>query len=278
MKIKFLLVLMPLFAISQSKPFYKQTITAYEINKKDTVNKKIMVTYLDSLRKIITTENNISNAISGSKSKSNKTHSVTEVDSDRLYILTDIDEKGDTIGKIVYVYDDKKNQTEYYQIRSSDTINGQKRVYNEFGKNTKLYNKRKEGHKYFLRTECEYDSNGNTTQSKTYNESGKLIEYDKYENVYKKNEFITTKFSSSNGNGFVKKLKQIKKDYTTTTYYYSNSVGFNYGIKINIFYGGMCIQEEDEKGNMKELKIFDDNKNLLVYVKNSEIKLQPENK
>jgi hypothetical protein len=278
MKIKFLLLLMPLFAIGQSKPFYKQTITAYEINKKDTVNKKILVTYLDSLRKIITTENNISNAISGSKAKSNKTHSVTEVDSDRLYILTDIDEKGDTLGKLIYVYDDKKNKTENYQIRNGDTINGQKRVYNESGKYTKLFNKQKEGHKYFLSMEWEYDSNGNTTQCKTYNESGKLIGYDKYENVYKKNEFITTKFSYSNDNGFVKKFKEIKKDYTTTTYYYSNSVGYNYGIKINTIDGGMRIQEEDEKGNMKELKIFDDNKNLLVYVKNSEIKLQLENK
>lgn len=266
---------MPLFVISQSKPFYKQTITAYEINKKDTINKKILVTYLDSLRKVITTENNISNAISGHRSKNNKTHSVTEIDSDRLYILTDIGEKGDTIGKLIYVYDDKKNMTENYQIRIGDTINGQKRVYNKYGKYTKLYNKQREGHKYFLSSECEYDSNGNTTQCKSYNESGKLVEYDKYENVYKKNEFITTQSSSSDGSDFVKKIKQIKKDYTTTTYYYSNSIGYNYGIKISIMDGGMSIQEDDEEGNLKEMKIFDSNNNLLVYVKNSEIKLQP---
>jgi hypothetical protein len=275
MKIKFILLLMPLFVISQSKPFYKQTITAYEINKEDTINKKVMVTYLDSLKKIITTENNISNAISGSKSKSNKTHSVTEVDSDRLYVLTDIGEKGDTIGKLIYVYDDKKNRTENYQIRNGDTINGQKRVYNKYGKYTKLYNKQKEGHKYFLSMEWEYDSHGNTTQCKTYNESGKLVGYDKYENVYKKNEFITTQSSYSDGIGFVKKFKEIKKDYTTTTYYYLNSVGYNYGIKITIVDGGMRIQKEDKEGNLKELKIFDGNKNLVVYVKNSEIKLQP---
>jgi hypothetical protein len=277
MKIKFLLfLLIPSLAISQSKPYYKQTITAYEINKKDTINKKILVTYLDSLRMVITTENNISNAISGSKSKSNKTYSIIEVDSDRLYISADIDEKGDTIGKLIYVYDEKKNRTENYQIRNGDTINGQKRVYNESGKYTKLYNKQKKGHKYFLSTDWEYDSNGNTTQCKTYNESGKLVGFDKYDNVYKKNKFITTESSYSNVSGFVKKFKVIKKDYTTTTYYYSNNVGYNYGIKIRTVAGGMGIQEEDGKGNMKELKIFDDNKNLIVYVKNSEIRLQPE--
>ena len=176
------------------------------------------------------------------------------------------------------MYDEKKNRTENYQIRNGDTINGQKRMYNESGKYTKLYNKRKDSHKYFLSMEWEYDSNGNTTQGKTYNESGRLVGFDKYENVYKKNEFITTQFSYSNNNGFVKKFKEIKKDYTTTTYYYSNSVGYNYGIKISNVDGGMRIEEEDEKGNMKELKIFDNNKNLIVYVKKSEIRLQPENK
>ncbi|PRZ20106.1 hypothetical protein [Flavobacterium granuli] len=278
MKIKFLLLLMPLFAISQSKPYYKQTITAYEINKKDTINKKILVSYLDSLRKIITTENNISNAISGSILKSGKTHSVIEVDTDRLYVSADIDQKGDTIGKLIYVYDEKKNRTENYQIRKADTINGQKRLYNESGKCTKLYNRRKVGHKYFLSTEWDYDSNGNTTQCKTYNESGALVGFDRYENVYKKNEFITTKYSYSNHKGFVKELKEIKKDSITTTYFYSNSVGYNYGIKISNVDGGMRIQEEDENGNMKELKIFDSNGNLIVYVKNSEIRLHPKNK
>jgi hypothetical protein len=279
MKIIFLLILLfPLIAISQSKPYYKQITTAYEINKKDTINKKIFVTYLDSLRKVITTENNISNAISGSKSKSDKTHSIIEVDTDRLYISADINEKGDTIGKLIYVYDEKKNRTENYQIRNGDTINGQKRIYNESGKYTKLYNKHKENHKYFLSMEWEYDSNGNTTQCKTYSEIGKLAGFDKYENVYKKNEFITTKSSYVNDKGFVKKMKEIKKDNVTTTYFYSNSVGYNYGVKISNVDGGMRIQEDDEKGNMKELKIFDDNKNLIVYIMNSEIKLQSENK
>jgi hypothetical protein len=176
------------------------------------------------------------------------------------------------------VYDEKKNRTENYQILKGDTLNRQKRIYNEFGKCTKLYNKQKKAHKYFLSTETEYDFKGNITQCKTYNESGKLVDFDKYDNVYKRNKFTTTISSYSNNKGFVKKLKKIEKSHITTTYFYSNSVGYNYGLKISIVDGGMSIQEDDDIGNMKELKIFDDNKNLIVYIRNSEIKLQLVNK
>ncbi|RZK10613.1 MAG: hypothetical protein EOO46_10060 [Flavobacterium sp.] len=273
MKIKILFILLPYFAIGQSKAYYKQTTTAYEINKTDTISKKTFVTYLDSLRKIITTENNITNAISGGKSKVGKIHSVIEVDTDRLYIATDIDEKGDTIGKLIYVYDENKNRTENYQIRNGDTVNGQKRLYNELGNYTKLYNKHKDSHKYFLSMEWEYDSKGNTTQCKTYNDKEKLVGFDKYNNVYKKNEFISTKSSYVEGKGFEKKSKEIKTGTTKTTHYYSSSVGYNYGLKISYVDGSVRIQEEDEKGNMKELRIFDNKKNLVIFVKNSEVKI-----
>ena len=279
MKIKLLvsLLLIPLFAISQSKPFYKQTIAAYELNKKDTVNKKILVTYLDSLRNIISTENNISNAISGHKSKKEKTHSVVAINTDRLCVSAEIDEKGDTINKLIYVYDEKKNGIAKYQIRNGDTINGQKRVYDEYGRNTQLYDREMEGGKYFLSAEWEYDSNGNMTQCKTYNKFNTLVGLDKFENVYKKTKkVIITKFSYSNGIGFVKKYKKVKENNRTTTYYYSTRVGYNYGIKIPHIDGGMVIEEYDENGNMKELKIFDDKKNLIAHVKKTEVKLEPQ--
>lgn len=277
MKITFLLILLiPLFAIGQSKPHYKQIITAYEINKKDTINKQITTTFLDSLRKIITTEDNILNAISGGISKIEKTHSIIEVDSDSLYISAEIDKKGNVVQKIIYIYDDKKNRTENYQVINEDTITGQKRVYNELGKCTKVYNKKDKSHKYFLFNETEYDSSGNPTQEKLYNESGKLIEIEKYENVYNGKEFIITTYKSTGANDFfVKQSKTIKNDNTATSYFYFNSIGYNYGIKIRYVFGGMAIVEQDENGNMKEWKIFDNNKNLIVYVKNTEVKLRP---
>lgn len=269
-----MLVLFSIVAKSQSKPFFKQTTSAFEISKNDTINKQKFVTYLDSLRNVITTEDNISNAISGSKSKSNKTHSIIEIDSDKLYISADIDEKGDTIGKLIYVYDDKKNRIENYQIRNGDTINGQKRIFNEDGNYIKLYNKHREEHKYFLSMEWEYDSKGNMSQCKTYNALGKLVGLDKYENVYKDKQITTTALSHVNGKGFVKISKKIKINNITTTYFYSDKIGYNYGIKLTSVNGGMQIKEEDEKGNLKELKMFDDKKNLIVYVKCEEILLQ----
>ena len=71
-KILFLFLLIPIVALSQSKPFYKRTITAYQINKKDTIKKNVLVTYLDSSKQVISTENNAANAIAGSKEKSDK--------------------------------------------------------------------------------------------------------------------------------------------------------------------------------------------------------------
>jgi hypothetical protein len=38
----------------------------------------------------------------------------------------------------------------------------------------------------------------------------------------------------------------------------------------------MVIEEYDENGNMKELKIFDDKKNLIAHVKKTEVKLEPQ--
>lgn len=268
------LLLSSIVVKSQSKPFFKQTTLAFEISKNDTINKKQFVTYLDSLRNVITTENNIINAVSASKSESNKSHSIIEVDTDRLYISADIDKKGDTIGKMIYVYDDKKNRTENYQIRNGDTINGQKRIYNKDGNYTKLYNKHREGHKYFLSMEWEYDSKGNMSQCKSYNALGDLIGFDKYENVYKDKQITTTTLSYTNGKGFVKISKKIKIDNITTTYFYRNSIAYNYGIKLTQIDGGMRIEEKDQKGNLKELKQFDDKNNLIAYVKCEEVQIE----
>mgnify|MGYP006148123929 FL=1 len=167
-KILFLILLFPLFALSQTKPHFKRTITAYEINKKDTIKKNVLVTYLDSLKAVITSENNIANAIAGNTSTKDKTYSVVLVDTDQLYISATVNQKGDTLNKIVYKFNDQKQQTEYYQIHHGDTLNGQKRIYDAKGNNTQLLNRIKETGVYFLRMEWEYDLKNNPTQTKTY--------------------------------------------------------------------------------------------------------------
>jgi hypothetical protein len=190
-----------------------------------------------------------------------------------MYISTDINSKGDTIGKVIYVYDEKKNRTENYQIRNGDTLNGQKRSYNKSGKYTKLYNKYKDSHKYYLSNKWKYDSNGNTLKSKTYDQNGKLMGIEKFKNIYKKDEFISTRSESLNGKEFIIKSKEIKKGNVRTIYFYYNSFGFNYGIKINHVSGGYSIEEEDSVGNMKELRIYDNQNNMTAFVKNVEVKI-----
>lgn len=272
-KIIFILILMPLLVLSQSKPFYKRTITAYQINKKDTIKKNVLVTYLDSSKQVISTENNAPNAIAGSKAKSDKLHTVKLVDTDRLSISADINQNNDTINKIIYVYNDKKQQTEYYQISRGDTLNGQKRYYDDKGNNTKLFNRKKGSSVYFLRMEWKYDSKDNVIENKFYNEAGSLVGLDKYENVYKGDEVVITKFSYDNEKGFVKNYKEIIKGKITTTYLYYTRTGYNYGIELQSVDGGMRIEEKDEEGRLKELRYYDDKKSLIALVTQVETKL-----
>ena len=86
------------------------------------------------------TENDI-NLISGDKIKSDIITSFIKKNNGKLFIQADINTKGDTIQKFVSIYDNKGNKIESYQILNKDTINGQKRIYNESNLNTKLFNK-----------------------------------------------------------------------------------------------------------------------------------------
>lgn len=272
-KFFFLFILFSLSGFSQSKPYYKRIITAYEINKKDTIKKNVLVTYLDSLKKVITTENNTPNAIAGSKTKSDKTHSIVLVDTDRLYISADINKDNDTVNKIIYVYNDKKKQTEYYQISRGDTLTGQKRLYDANGNNTKLFNRKKGTNSYFLRMEFEYDSKNNIIENKIFNEAGSMIGLHKYENVYSGDDIVITKFSYDNEKGFVKQYKESKKGKITTTYFFYTNTGYNYGIELKSVDGGMRIEENDESGKLKELRYYDDKKRLTALVTQIEIKI-----
>ena len=273
-KILYFFLLVPIIALSQSKPFYKRTITAYQINKKDTIKKNVLVTYLDSSKQVISTENNAANAIAGSKEKSDKLKTIKLVDTDRLYIAADINQNTDTINKIIYVYNDKKQQTEYYQILRGDTVTGQKRYYDDKGNNTKLFNRKKGTGVYFLRMESEYDSKGNIIENKIYNEAGGLVGLSKYENVYKGDEVVITKFSYEQAkNDFVKQYREITKGKVTTTYFYYTTTGYNYGIELQSVDGGMSVEEKDDAGRLKELRYYDDKKRLTVLVTQVETKI-----
>lgn len=272
MKIKIILLVLlhSLISFSQNKAFYKQTTFAYEINKKDTIKKVINITFLDSLRNILKAEENDINLKSGDKIKSDIITSFIKKNNGKLFIQADINTKGDTIQKLISIYDDNGNQIENYQILNKDTINGQKRIFNEANLNTKLFNKIKNSHKYYLSSEWVYDYKGNYTEEKTYNEKNQLIAIDRYENTYEDNHKTTTINYSSNNEI---KLKIVKEKNKSTLYFYNNSIGYNHGIKIIYLKGGYEIQLNNDFDEIIERRTYDPDHNLTALMYKKEEKL-----
>lgn len=270
-KIILFVLLSSLISFSQNKAFYKQTTFAYEINKKDTIKKVVNVTFLDSLRNILKAEKNDINLKSGDKIKSDIITTFIKKNNGKLHIQADINTKGDTINKIIYKHDDRGNRTESYQILNGDTINGQKRIYNESNLNTKLFNKINNSPEYYLSTEWVYDHKGNYTESKTYNEKNQLIAIDRYENTYEDNDKTTTIHYSRNNDI---KLKIVKEKNKSTLYFYKNSIGYNYGIQIIHLKGGYEIQLNNDSDDIIERRTYDPNHNLTALMFKKEEKLQ----
>lgn len=271
----FSLTFISLTALSQNKAFYKQTTFAYEINKKDTIKKVVQVTFLDSLRNILKAEENDINLKSGDKIKSDIKTSFIKKNNGKLHIQAYINTKGDTINKLVSIYDDRRNQIESYQILNGDTINCQKREYNELNLNTKLFNKEKNSQIYYLNYEWVYDEKGNYIESKSYNKKNQLTGFNKYENTYGKNGEITiVKSSSKNNITFELEFKKVIEKNKSTIYFYKNSIGDNYGIQFIDLIGGYQIQLRNDFDEVIEMRLYDPNHNLtsLMFKKEEELK------
>lgn len=266
----FYLTFISLTAFSQNKAFYKQTTFEYEINKKDTIKKVVHVTFLDSLRNILKAEENDINLKSGDKIKSDIITLFIKKNNGKLHIQADINEKGDTINKIIYKHDDRGNRIESYQILYGDTINGQKRIYNESNLNTKLFNKIKKSPEYYLSSEWVYDHKGNYTEEKTYNEKNQLIAIDRYENTYEDND-KTTKIHYSGNNDI--KLKIVTEKNKSTIYFYKNEIGYNYGIKLISLKGGYATLIRNDFDEVIERRTYDPDHNLTSLMFKKEEKL-----
>jgi hypothetical protein len=263
-------LLSSLISFGQNKAFYKQTTFAYEINKKDTIKKVVHVTFLDSLRNILKAEENDINLISGDKIKSDIITSFIKKNNGKLFIQADINTKGDTIQKLVSIYDNKGNIIENYQILNKDTINGQKRIFNEANLNTKLFNKIKNSPEYYLSSEWVYDHKGNYTESKTYNEKNQLMSVDRYENTYEENGKITVIQYSGTTNI---KLKIVTEKNKSTLYFYKNEIGYNYGIKFIQLKGGYETQLSNDFDEVIEMRLYDPDHNLTALMYKKEEKL-----
>src|SRR5690554_4696910 len=101
-------------------------VDAVVYKNKDTAEYKRTVSYYDSTWSVVSSTNTMEATLSNEKT-------VNILDTPKKKQYVDINSSGDTISSKVYIYDDHGNRTEYYQIRYGDTINRNRRTYDEFG-------------------------------------------------------------------------------------------------------------------------------------------------
>ncbi len=258
-----LMFLFTMTCMSQTIPentYYVKKVISTEYNNGDTINNRVVYTFFDSTKNVLTNENTLESALN----KGAKT--VVIHNSKQKNIRAHISPKGDTTSLTIYLYDKNGNRTHNVQIGNGDTLNAQKRVYDEAGNCIKLFNK--DTNDYYLSMEWKYDSHNNYTESKTYNNKNQLIELKKYQNKYSSNgKKVSINVSTyENGRGFVKYYKSVKKGNIKKTYLYYNQIGYNYGILLKTVDGGYRIEEFFEDENLKRLELYDKNKNLTASV------------
>ncbi|MCB0382444.1 MAG: hypothetical protein KDD05_03870 [Psychroserpens sp.] len=249
-----------LFAAAQDYPEgtkYIKTINSTVYKKNDTIDHRSLKTYFDKDWNLLSNTNTLSSALD----KGSKT--VTILDTDRKHVSAIITSKKDTLDYIVYLYDDKGNRTNYYQIRKGDTLNDQKRTFDERGNNLELFNK-KNG-KYYLSFLAKYNSKDKIISRHYYNYNTDLIRIEKYE--YSNDDKTEHYFKTDKKGKFIlnRKTTKITPRKTKTTYFQS-SEGINYGIKLVKHKGYYTIKETDKDDKLKSLEIYNKKDKLTTSV------------
>lgn len=249
---------------------YVKTTTSTQYDGVDTLVNKVLYTYYDSMKNVLTNENTLESALD-SKPSTSTVISRT----DKKYVSALLTNSGDTTAMTVYLYDDKGNRTHNYQIINGDTIGSQRRVYDELGNSIRLYSKQYFSSEMYLDIEWEYDKHNNCIYKKDYDEFNNVVEETKHVYLYDDSEELKTvnTFTKTNKRKFKTKSKaDYSKNKVVTDYFY-DSVGYNYGIQLTTVNGGYCIENRFDNGSLKSLEKFDKKGNLLcsVYVTNKKI-------
>lgn len=268
------LVLISFTCFVQSKfpkgTVYVKTTTSTQYDGIDTLVNKVLYTYYDSMKNVLTNENTLESALDSKPSTSNVISRT-----DRKYVSALLTNSGDTSSMTIYLYDEKGNRTHNYQIINGDTIGSQRRMYNEFGKSTKLYSNVFFSSELYLDMEWEYDSHNNCILEKDYDGLDGLVEITKHINEYdngNKLKTVTT-LVKKKGRKFKKKSRTEYSKNKIVIYYFYNSVGYNHGILLTTSKGGYSIETSFDNGSLKSLEKYDKKGNLLcsVYVTNKKI-------
>lgn len=254
----------------EKEAYYIKRIIATEFENGDTVNHHVTSTYLDSSKNIIKDENSIENAISGDPKYNRKIKgndiTVKVSETPQKLVTAEIDSEGDTLHKLIRLYDENGNEVQYFQIRGSDTVSAQKRTYDDRGNNINLYTKYKDRNKYYLSFTHKYDKHDNLKESKYYNGKRNLVRHLKFKYKNTKHKKITKTSRYVYGKGFVKYSLTIKEENVSTTYYYYDITAFNYGIQLKHYNGGYSIYTYNEQDKVTSRKMYDANDELVASV------------
>lgn len=195
----------------------------------------------------------------------NETHKkrITEVNTDRIKIYADIDEKGDTTSKIIFKYDEQGNRTEYYQVLKGDTVVRQKRTYDSRGNNLKLINY-KDG-AYYLRFENTFNEHDEKIATAYYTPSGYNYKTTLIKRKEKDGKKIIKRFEKKPGQFRRQTGKTIVENGIATSRNYDTYEGINYGIEYTSERGGYS-QTKKKNDNLVWWKLYDREGNLTTEV------------
>lgn len=221
----------------------------------DTLESNRAITYYDSTWKVLTSTNTLAATLSKG------TITVTVIDSPRKKQYSNINQDGDTTSSIVYIYDERGNRIEYYQIRNSDTINKQKRTYDDFGNNLTLWNYGKTG--YYLKFDVEYDDSNNVIKRTYYDENGRNTETVTTKRNYKKGTIKS--YTKRPGSPTIQTSDVLVKDGISTSKHLQASEGINYGITLKRELGGYTESKMNGE-NLVWLKIYNSKGQLTTSV------------
>lgn len=229
--VSIILIFAATHSYSQSIPLgtkHIQYIDAVILEDGDTIESNRAITFYDSTWKVLTSTNTLASALSKG------TVTVTVLDTPRKKQYSDINKDGDTTSSIVYIYDERGNRTEYYQIIKVDTINKQKRTFDDFGNNLTLWNYGKDD--YYLKFEVEYDDNNNVIKKIIYDEIGRITETEITKRNYKKGTIES--FTKKPGSLMIQTSDITEKDGVSTSKHLQASESISYGITLKRELGG----------------------------------------
>lgn len=108
---------------------------------------------------------------------------VAEYNADNLlHKLIGYNQNGVVQSTTIREYDEQGNRIISYQVTpTGDTLNTQKRIYNDLGQYIEVYNKDRSSNKFFKATEFYYREDGQYKKFISFNPQGKITAIDEYE-------------------------------------------------------------------------------------------------